>query len=105
MIIVSQDKKAIINFKNLTEIYISTDEISANQDNEKENYYLRSESVCGLYEDLGTYDTEERAKEVLQEIIKAYRKYRIAECDGYTNVLRETAVFEMPKEQGDLYGR
>lgn len=97
MIIISQDKKAIINFKNLTEIYISTDEISTNQDNEKENYYLRSESVCGLYEDLGTYDTEERAKEVLQEIIKAY-----LDCNEQ-NALAEFAyvknkVFEMPEE-------
>ena len=42
--------------------------------------------------------SEERAKEVLQEIIKSYRYYRTAECDGYTNVLQETAVFEMPKD-------
>lgn len=39
-----------------------------------------------------------KAKEVLQEIIKSYRDYRTAECDGYTNVLEETAVFEIPKE-------
>ena len=45
---------------------------------------------------LGKYQIEERAKEVLQEIIKSYRYYRTAECDGYTNVLQETAVFEMP---------
>lgn len=45
---------------------------------------------------LGKYEIEERAKEVLQEIIKSYRYYRTAECDGYTNVLQETAVFEMP---------
>ena len=91
MIIVSQDKTEIINFDNLTEIYI-------NRNDEEEYYYLRSESVCGLYEDLGKYSTEERAKEVLQEIIKSYRDYRTAECDGYTNVLQETAVFEMPKD-------
>ena len=47
---------------------------------------------------LGVYDTEERAKEVLQEIIKEYRDYRTAECDGYTNVLQETAVYEMPEK-------
>lgn len=47
---------------------------------------------------LGKYEIEERAKEVLQEIIKSYRYYRTAECDGYTNVLQETAVFEMPKD-------
>ena len=47
---------------------------------------------------LGKYEIEERAKEVLQEIIKSYRYYRTAECDGYTNVLQETAVFEMPED-------
>jgi len=47
---------------------------------------------------IANYKTEERAKEVLREIIKSYRHYRTAECDGYTNVLEETAVFEMPKE-------
>ena len=97
MIIVSQDKKAIINFKNLTEIYISTDEISTNQDNEKENYYLRSESVCGLYEDLGTYDTEERAKEVLREITIVF-----LDCNEQ-NYLSEfgyvkNIVYEMPEK-------
>lgn len=47
---------------------------------------------------LGKYEIEERAKEVLQEIIKSYRYYRTAEYDGYTNVLQETAVFEMPED-------
>ena len=89
MIIVSQDKKEIINFKNLTEIYIST-----NQDNEKENY-LRSESVCGLYEDLGKYKTEERAKEVLQDIVS---KYKTTLYNSKTNetVVNIPKVFEMP---------
>lgn len=52
--------------------------------------------VCGLF--IGHYKTEERAKKVLQEIIQSYRNYRTAECDGYTNVLQETAVYEMPEE-------
>ena len=42
--------------------------------------------------------SEERAKEVLQEIIKSYRKYRTAECDGPTKVLQETTVYEMPED-------
>ncbi len=47
---------------------------------------------------LGIYKTEERAREVLQEIIQSYKDYRTAECDGYTDVLQKTAVYEMPKE-------
>lgn len=91
MIIVSQDKDKIVNFDNLTQIYITRDE-------EETATFIRYETVDSLYDDLGEYKAEERAKEVLQEIIKSYRDYRTAECDGYTNVLEETAVFEMPKE-------
>ena len=91
MIIESQDKTKIVNFDNLTQIYITRDE-------EETATFIRYETVDSLYDDLGEYKTEERAKEVLQEIIKSYRYYRTAECDGYTNVLEETAVFEMPKE-------
>lgn len=91
MIIVSQDKTKIVNFDNLIQIYIT-------QDEEETANFIRYESVDSLYEDLGEYKAEERAKEVLQEIIKSYRDYRTAECDGYTNVLQETAVFDMPEE-------
>ena len=91
MIIVSQDKDKIVNFDNLTQIYITRDE-------EETATFIRYETVDSLYDDLGEYKTEERTKEVLQEIIKSYRDYRTAECDGYTNVLEETAVFEIPKE-------
>ena len=92
MIIVSQDKKRIVNFDNLTQVYITHCE----EDNT--GYFIRVETVDSLYEDLGEYVTEERAREVLEEIIKAYRDYRTAECDGYTNVLQETAVYEMPEK-------
>ena len=91
MIIVSQDKTKIVNFDNLIQIYIT-------QDEEETANFIRYESVDSLYDDLGEYKTEERAKEVLQEIIKSYRDYRTAECDGYTNVLQETAVFDIPEE-------
>lgn len=96
MIIVSQDKEKIVNFDNMTRVYITFDE--GNDD-----VCIRTETVDSLYEDLGYYKTEERAKEVLAEIIKSYRDYRTAECDGYTDscnkfVLQETAVFEMPED-------
>lgn len=91
MIIVSQDKEKIVNFDNLTQVYIT-------QDEEETAYFIRYETVDSLYDDLGKYETEERAREVLQEIVKAYREYRTAEVDGYTNVLEETAVFEMSED-------
>ncbi len=89
MIIVSQDKGKIINFDNMTRVYITFDEGD-------DDVCIRTETVDSLYEDLGYYKTEERAKEVLQEIIRAYTcwenfKYGIAEgiC---------TSKYEMPED-------
>ena len=95
MIIVSQDKCAIVNLDNIKTIELDRETdfksiIIFRETNEVET------GVCGLF--IGHYVTKERAKEVLQEIIKSYRYYRTAECDGYTNVLQETAVFEMPED-------
>ncbi len=88
MIIVSQDKDLVINFENITVIGLATNnpkEIDSITVDKKEQY-------------LGEYKTEERAKEVLKEIIQSYREYRTAEVDGYTNVLQKTAVYEIPEE-------
>ena len=86
MIIVNQREDIIINFTNVISIYVKEKDVQV---------------LMNCIEDaliLGKYATEKRAKEVLQEIIKAYRDYRTAECDGYTNVLQETAVYEMPEK-------
>lgn len=86
MIIVSQDKKSTVENLNLG---------IRSKGEYNQNYTIYNTEIG---EDLGEYATEERAKEVLAEIIKSYRDYRTAECDGYTNVLQETAVYEMPLE-------
>ncbi len=91
MIIVSQNKKSITNFNNINTLRVTkTGEIMS-----FDNSYRTPDDCSDV---LGIYSTEERAKEVLQEIIQSYREYRTAEVDGYTNVLEETAVYEMPKE-------
>lgn len=96
MIIVNQAKDEIINFKNMNNIYISrTGEVRA----------------CANMEDcvyvLGKYESEERAKEVLQEIIKRYSSYLKLEggpailqgqMDMQPNIFNIPKVFEMPKE-------
>lgn len=84
MIIVSQDK--LKTNENL--------ELEIFRNSETGKFHIENRDCTTL----GIYKTEERAKEVLQEIIKSYRNYRTAECDGYTNVLQETAVFEMPED-------
>ena len=90
MIIVSQDKTKIVNFDNLTQIYIT-------QDEEETANFIRYESVDSLYEDLGEYKTEERAKEVLQEIIS---KYKTTLYNSKTNetVVNIPKIYEMPIE-------
>lgn len=77
MIIVSQDKDNIINFDNLTQVYIT-------QDEEEKAYFIRFETVDSLYEDLGEYDTEERAEEILRDIVHWYEI--------------EAKVYRMPEE-------
>lgn len=91
MIIVNQEKTYLVNFNNVCRVTLAVDE-------EETEYAIAVQTVDKEEIIMGTYKTEERAKEVLQEIIKSYRHYRTAECDGYTNVLEETAVFEIPKE-------
>lgn len=61
MLILSQDKTNIINLENIIGIGIN-------------NNYINIRSVDGYVLNLGEYATEERAKEVLQEIIEAYSK-------------------------------
>ena len=80
MIIVSQEKTRIINFNNILQIYITTAE-------DNKNYYIRYEDCNNSYEDLGMYKTEERAKEVLQDIIGFYIRTE-----------NTNKIYRMPKE-------
>ena len=93
MIIVSQDKTKIVNFDNLTQIYIT-------QDEEKTATFIRYETVDSLYDDLGEYKTEERAKEVLQEIIDKFMEYgQMQKLAGdIKQVCEIPKKYEMPKE-------
>ena len=94
MIIVSQDKTKMVNFDNLTQIYIT-------QDEEETATFIRYETVDSLYDDLGEYKTEERAKEVLQEIVKATIENKKAEetkdMFGFSIIPADT-YYQMPKE-------
>ena len=85
MIIVSQDKSEIINFDKVQNIYVSGRFISL-------NFELNNNEV------IGTYETEERAKEVLKEILEAYKNcnyYSISQM-GKGFVIND--YYEMPEE-------
>ena len=80
MIIVSQDKDSLYNFNNVKSIDVLNNEIFITDD------ILADEGAR-----IAIYKTEERAKEVLQEIITAYTGDGMYEYNGYIS-------FEMPKE-------
>ena len=63
MIIVSQNKKLIVNFSNVTQVYIP------HSNDCKTNYCINFGTMHGVYGELGEYETEERAKRVLQKML------------------------------------
>jgi len=102
MIIVSQEKDEILNFNNIMNIQVTNCE--------EDGYLISAGFIVGRddnYRDLGYYKTEERAKEVLQEIVGKYSSY--LQLNGGPAILKGTLdiapaifnipkVYEMPKE-------
>lgn len=98
MIIVSQDKMEIFNFEEIFRLYVdnwSNEEFAT----EPNCFCIKAEissdnMICAF---LGEYETEERAKEVLQEIIS---KYKTTLYNSKTNetVVNIPKVYEMPIE-------
>lgn len=95
MIIVSQDRKRIVENLNLGII---------NKGEYNQNYVIYNTEIG---EDLGEYATEERAKEVLMEIIKKYSSYLQldggpallkGQMDIQPNIFNIPKVYEMPEE-------
>lgn len=95
MIIVSQDKTEIINFDNVNTLRATKTGLIVSY----ENTYKAEDDYSNI---LGNYETEEKAKEVLQEIIKVYKFYngKIYYVEDRNNLLGdyEKGVYEMPKE-------
>jgi len=93
MIIVSQDKMEIFNFDEIFRLYVdnwSNEEFAT----EANCFCIKAEKssdnmICAF---LGEYKTEERAKEVLQEIIDMY-KFNRCESIGQKN-----AIYKMPED-------
>ena len=92
MIIVSQDKSEIVNFDRIN--YIQVSKID------------KSKSVIEInYADMDwktvvKYETEERAKEVLQEILEFYeisKRYECSSNNSITIFLEPKFVYQMPE--------
>lgn len=94
MIIISQDKNTIVNFDNVSEIRVKYDGTIVMFDNTYDN-----QNDCS--DILGKYETEERAKEVLQEIIRALietKKVESADSMFGFSIIPPNTVYEMPTE-------
>lgn len=91
MIIVSQDKKVLINIE--TTLGIQIEEHIKNNDGEKdyEVKVITERRTCTI----GIFDTEKRAKEILQEIISKYRQWNKDANNAVTIIPK---VYEMPEE-------
>ena len=94
MIIVSQDKKSITNFDNINTLRVTkTGKIMS-----FDNSYRSSDDCSDV---LGTYNTEERAKEVLQEIARLISVTRIDSSyqeARLTFEFKKMLRYEMPEE-------
>lgn len=91
MIIVSQEKDEIVNFDKIESIWLSTDGEGR----------FTIEATADTNSTLGRYETEERAKEVLQEIIKYYnllKKDSVYAMGDSGFIFEEKFYYEMPKE-------
>lgn len=106
MIIVSQDKKTILNFNNIQDIRI---ERYTTHEKGKYIYKIFGGNFEGYATEIGIYATEERAKEVLKAIRGVYQANKLLECtsrieeqnqiiDGILKTGMKPFEFEMPGE-------
>lgn len=91
MLIVSQDKEEIVNFDKVESIWICSDEEGR----------FTIEATADTNSSLGYYETKERAKEILEEIVKEYENVKaIFDCTTrkIKNYINKPKVYKMPKE-------
>lgn len=97
MIIVSQDKSTILNFDNTVSVYVIRDALSAEKGLENYNIDYSTNDEINIV--IGTYATEERAKEVLEEIIENIQCKSFVEMNADGVVSEVTGgIYRMPKE-------
>lgn len=98
MVIVSQDKKVVTNFSDTVGIQIEEHILNSDGERDYELKALTEKRTCNI----GIYVTEERAKEVLEEITETYirtEQYKVE--DEMTQMRLFTKgifMYEMPKK-------
>lgn len=96
MIIVSQDKKTILNFNNIQDIRI---ERYTTHKKGKYIYKIFGGNFEGYATEIGIYATEKRAKEVLQEIIEKMQNKNFIDmtAEGIATEVSD-GIYRMPEE-------
>lgn len=89
MLILSQDREIVTNLNGIANIWIGYDEI-------EKKYEINVTGVGYADGTLGYYETEERAKEVLKEIIK---KYEMIQYGKYF----KSPMVDLNKDNGAFY--
>ncbi len=90
MIIVSQDKDKIINHDNVQLLWINKNIL---------NKTIKTFYIYADHDFLGEYKTEERAKEVLQELWQFYETVeRYKSSNGMAIVFEKRYAYEMPED-------
>lgn len=94
MLIVSQDREIVTNLNGIANIWIGYDEI-------EKKYEINVTGVGYADGTLGYYETEERAKEVLMEIVEKYETIESWKC--FKNMLivnrdNDAFYYEMPEK-------
>lgn len=93
MIIVSKDKCTIVNLSNIQNIRI---ESYGTHIKGKKTYKIFAGNFEGYTTELGTYDTKERAKEVLQEITTRHGNWENMKVGQPSGIC--LPVYEMPED-------
>lgn len=104
MIIVSQDKMEIFNFEEIFRLYVdnwSNEEFAT----EPNCFCIKAEKssdnmICAY---LGEYDTEERAKEILSEIVTYNANFNLFKCSCAGTQARAAKEFLEKGIMFDIY--
>lgn len=103
MLIIGQDKRQVINFDGIFELYITIWSSKNDFALDPDCWCIKADKLANSRNSyfLGQYKTEERAKEVLQEIVQAYvdsKKSKEAQKVFGYSVIPSNTYYEMPEE-------
>lgn len=100
MLIIGQDKRQVINFDGIFELYITIWSSKNDFALDPDCWCIKADKLANSRNSyfLGQYKTEERAKEVLQEIVQAYKDCNYYSLSEMGKGFVQNDFYQMPKE-------